>query len=220
MIRVEPVREPPEFDKQVRQRGLRAIAEMVGEKNLAPRRGGRFKKIADRREDIPGGAFPNYWCNALPRMREVYHQTCAYMGVRIHPATGAGTVDHFIPRKAAWDQVYEWANYRFSCARVNGWKGEHILPFDPFTLPDELCALEFVMFQVKPGNAAAGPLEQVVDDMINRQLRLNELPCRDLREEYFNDYMSGERSLRLLERDAPFVAMELRRQGMLRPGDV
>jgi hypothetical protein len=152
-------------------------------------------------------------------MRESYRCLCAYLAMRVHPATGAGTVDHFIPRTAAWDKVYEWSNYRLSCAFVNGCKGSHVLPFDPLTLPDGLCALEFVTFQVKPGAAATGALEVVVDSMINDILHLNDRQCCELRMTYFDDYMSGDLSLAILERDAPFIAMEVRRQGMLLPGN-
>jgi hypothetical protein len=219
VIRVVQAPEPPEFDRTVRQRGLNAIAEMVGETPAEPRRGRRRPKVADHREDIPAAAFPDFWCDVLPQLRESYNGLCAYLAMRIDPATGAGTVDHFVPKKVSWEKVYEWSNYRLSSAVVNGWKGTKLLPYDPFELPEELCALEFVAFQVKPGNAAIGPAEQVVDHMINEQLRLNERPCRTLREQYFNDYMAGGINLHVLRRDAPFIAMELRRQGMLRPGD-
>ena len=203
----------------VRQPGLSAIGELVGEPPHRPRRGPKRKKLVERREDIPAGAFPDYWCEVLPHLRQSYGHLCAYLAMRIHPATGMGTVDHFIPKSAAWDKVYEWSNYRLSCALVNTCKGSTILPLDPFTLPDGLCALEFVAFQVKPGSTAAGAMEAVVDHMINDVLHLNDRLCCELRRTYFDDYMSGDLSLAILERDAPFIAMELRRQGMLRPGD-
>jgi hypothetical protein len=41
MIPVEPAPEPPDFDKKVRQPGLSAIAEMVGEPPTIQRRGPR-----------------------------------------------------------------------------------------------------------------------------------------------------------------------------------
>ncbi len=52
--------EPLEFNTKVREPGLRAIAEMVGER---PRRsaGKAFSKIAGRREDVPPSSFPPYW---------------------------------------------------------------------------------------------------------------------------------------------------------------
>lgn len=219
MIRVTPAQEPPEFDTLVRERGRNAIAELVGEPPSHPRKGRRRRKVAERREEIPGQAFPPYWCDVLPHMRRSYHELCAYLAMRLYPATGAGTIDHFVPKSESWEKVYEWSNYRLSCALVNGWKGSRSLPFDPFSLPDNLCALEFVTFQVTTGSAAGGGVEAVVDEMINSTLRLNELPCRRLRQAYFDDYVSGNLSLAILERDAPFIARELRRQGMLRPGD-
>ena len=39
MIRVEPADEPESFEKNVRQPGLRALAELAGEKNLPKRKG-------------------------------------------------------------------------------------------------------------------------------------------------------------------------------------
>jgi hypothetical protein len=212
--------EPPDFDEKVRQRGLKAIAAMVGEAPARRARGRPFRKVADRREDIPSTEFPDFWCDALPQMRQLYDGICAYMGMRVYPGLSGGTVDHYIPKTASWENVYEWSNYRFACAEVNRWKGTKILPYDPFTMPDELCALELVAFQVKPGNAATGDAEALVDHMINQQLRLNERLCREARERYFTDYITGGIKLYVLERDAPFIAMELRRQGMLLPGDV
>ena len=50
MIRVEPAPEPPEFDRKVRQPGLSAIAEMVGEPQLSRRRGRRRTQIAQRQK--------------------------------------------------------------------------------------------------------------------------------------------------------------------------
>ena len=48
MIRVDLAPEPPDFDRRVRQPGLHALAEMVGE--VAPvRTGPKREKIAERR---------------------------------------------------------------------------------------------------------------------------------------------------------------------------
>lgn len=52
MIRVEQAPEPSSFDMKVRQPGLRAIAEMVGEPNLPKRPGPKRKVIAASREEI------------------------------------------------------------------------------------------------------------------------------------------------------------------------
>lgn len=56
MIPVAPEDEPDTFDATVRQPGLRAIAELVGER--PPRESGRpFAKVADFRNDIPPAGF-------------------------------------------------------------------------------------------------------------------------------------------------------------------
>lgn len=218
MIRVIPVPEPVDFDARVRQPGLDAIAELVGEQPSRTRRGPKRKKVADRREKIPASAYPDLWCGVLDEFCEAYQERCAYLGMRIHPGTGHRTIDHFVPKARAWDLVYEWSNYRLSAGLVNSKKKAAELPYDPFTLPADLVALELVTLRVVPGDAA-GPVEQVVETMINETLGLNERPFRKLREGYLNDYLAGETPLRILERDAPFLAFELRRQGRLLPDD-
>lgn len=53
-----------------------------------------------------------------------------------------------------------------------------------------------------------------------RQPGLAARDCRELRGQYAVDYWEDLIKLPYLERRAPFVAMELRRQRRLRPGDV
>jgi hypothetical protein len=97
MIRVTPAPEPPHFDDVVRAPGLRAIAEMVGER--PPRRGGRrFRKIAEMREEIPPDQFPPYWTKVLDDLMAAYDRVCAYSCFRIHPVTGSRSVDHMAPQ--------------------------------------------------------------------------------------------------------------------------
>ena len=59
---------------------------------------------------------------------------------------------------------------------------------------------------------------EVIQDTIDI-LGLNLQDCIDQRSEYYLDYKSGDILLRWLERRAPFIAQELRRQGKLNPGD-
>src|ERR1700722_1881380 len=101
MIRVVPAREPGTFDSKVRVPGLRAIAEMVGEK--PPRSGGkRFPTVAKRRKDIPAEKFPPYWTEALDDLMTAYNGICAYSCFRIHPVTGSRSVDHMVAKSRAW----------------------------------------------------------------------------------------------------------------------
>jgi hypothetical protein len=61
MIRVQLAAEPPSFDANVRQRGLDAIREMVGEAPLRKRPGPKRKKVASSRDAIAADDFPPFW---------------------------------------------------------------------------------------------------------------------------------------------------------------
>lgn len=218
MIRVRPAKEPASFDKDVRQKGLDAIAELVGEKPRVPRPGPKRAAIAQRREDIPGKAFPPYWTEALPDMLYAYKRLCAYLSLYIESGTGAPSVDHMVAKSHQWSDVYEWKNYRLACSLVNSRKSNVPLALDPFEIKEGWFGLEFVAYQVIPGPKAVGKIRQKVEDTI-RDLRLNEKDCRDAREEYVKSYTEGDITIAYLKRRAPFVAMEMSRNRMLRPGD-
>jgi hypothetical protein len=78
-------------------------------------------------------------------------------------------------------------------------------------------ALELVGFQVISGpKAPPGKAKAIAETL----LVLNMPDCIKAREEYVTCYERGDITLTYLERRAPFVASELRRQGRLRKGDV
>jgi hypothetical protein len=218
MIPVKRAREPSDFNQKVRCPGLSAIAVMVGERPLIKRTGPRRKKIAEHREDIPSESFPPFWREALDDMMEAYDQICAYMAIYIEEVTGAPTVDHMIPRCVEWTQVYEWDNYRLACSLMNSRKSDAIYVLDPFRIKPGWFELELVGFQVKPSEFLSHHVRTRVDRTITR-LKLNDKDCRDARESYAVDYWNGEIPLTRLARRAPFIAIELRRQRRLRPGD-
>jgi hypothetical protein len=218
MIPVTPAPEPPGFDRRVRQPGLIAIAELVGEPPTIKRRGPRRKQIADRPEDIASECFPPFWRDALHDMMRAYHRVCAYMAVYIEEITGAGTVDHMIPRSVEWRHVHEWDNYRLACSLMNSRKNDAIAVLDPFRVKAGWFELDLVGFQVKPAEIVSPHIQRRVDRTIAK-LRLNDKDCRDARGRYATEYWNGEISYSFLSRRAPFVAMELGRQGILRPED-
>ena len=214
MIPVVPAPEPESFDARVRQRGLRAIAELVGER--PPRRDGKpLKQVADSREDIPADKFPPYWRCAIDDLLESYHRICAYLCFFIPRGSGAPSVDHLVPKSTQWDQVYEWSNYRLACAEINARKGVHPV-LDPFEIKDDWFALELVGYQVMPGDGLPCDVDADVRRTIDR-LALNREKYCDQRSEYADDYHNGDISHDYLKRHAPFVARELERQGRLRP---
>ncbi len=218
MIRIQPAPEPADFDENVRQPGLSAIAEMVGEEQLKKRRGPKREKIVEQSEDIPSGKLKDYWTKALKDLIKAYGRVCAYTSCYIPKVVGTATVDHMIPKSRAQDLVYEWSNYRLACLRMNTRKGDHGDVLDPFEIQDGWFALELVGFQVIPGEMLDSLARERVKATIKR-LDLNDDDCRELREEYAHEYWEAGRSFDYLRRRAPFVARELERQGRLNERD-
>ncbi len=232
MINVEPAPESGLFDEKVRRPGLTAIAEMTGEEPPYPRTAGKpfaqrtrtearpdgtevQVKITDK-ADLPASAFPTYWTEALDELMKAYSRICAYSCFRIHPVTGAQSVDHMAPKSRAWSRVYEWDNYRLACARLNSRKREFEDVLDPFEVQNGWFVLDLVGFQVLPGEELGDPIRARVQDTIDR-LGLSDF--RASREYDAERYWAGEVSFETLMRESPFVAMELKRQNQLREED-
>ena len=89
MIPVAPAPAPVDFDARVRERGLDAIAELVGEAPSRARNGPKRKKVAATRATIPASCFPPLWREVLPDMLRSYQRTCAYLALYIEHATQA-----------------------------------------------------------------------------------------------------------------------------------
>ncbi|MCY1013457.1 hypothetical protein OV079_49615 [Nannocystis pusilla] len=204
--------EPPDFDRCVRQPGLAALAEMVGE--TSPNRPGpKRSKLAERREDIPADKLPPYWREAIPDLLRAYRRICAYTALYIYPVTSAASVDHSVAKSIQWRHVYEWYNYRLACARVNSSKGVREA-LDPFEIENEWFSLELVGYQIVPGEGPQGPLRASILATIEA-LKLNHVDFRDERAEYAEAYLGRDISFAFLRSHAPFVAQELQRQGRL-----
>lgn len=220
MIPVVAAEEQEDFDERVRRPGLDAIAELVGEEPSRRRRGRRRQQVAETREEIPSNKFPAFWRNVLPDMLVAYERRCAYLALYIEHATGNPSVDHVVPQSRAWDQVYEWSNYRLAAATVNTKKSNREGLLDPFEIEEGWFALELVTYQVVPGPNATGALVQRVQDTID-DLGLSSEACCKAREAYVKNYLVDAEPIPLayVERRAPFIAQELRRQGLLRDGD-
>ena len=149
---------------------------------------------------------------------ERYDRICSYSCLYIHPVTGARSVDHMVAKSTQWDQVYEWTNYRLACSLMNARKDAIASVLDPFEIGEGWFALELVGFQVVSGEGLAGDDLATVEDTIQR-LRLNDLICCEARAEYAEDYWERQVRFDYLTRRAPFVAIELRRQGRLHEED-
>ncbi|MCL2823231.1 MAG: hypothetical protein FWD57_04505 [Polyangiaceae bacterium] len=202
MIPVQEAPEPPDFDKKVRQRGLSAIDELVGRPARVPHPGPVRDKIADAESEIPAGKFPPFWRDAMDDMRTAYEARCAYLALHIDP--DSQTIDHFVPKAQAWDQVYEWNNYRFCSRTVNTLKGTSTNTIDPFEVQYGWFTLDLFSYTVIRGPTA--PAEQL--EKIDATLPLlNHPESCEQRQQFAEDYMDGHIDLHYLQRQAPFVAL-------------
>ena len=195
---------------------LRAVEELIGTPNLPKRPGKPRKVVASTKDTIPPGKFPTLWTRSLDDLMDAYAEVCAYTCFRIHPVTGARSVDHFFPKSESWDQVYEWNNYRLCCSPINSKKGEHLDVLDPFTIQPNWFVLELVGFQV----LAKESLDTVTKARVKATIeRLNLDAFNKRRENDAEDYWNHDVSYKVLCRDSPFVAYELKRLGRTNPGD-
>lgn len=220
MIPVTLAAEPATFDAKVRQPGLSAIDELVGRLPRLRRPGRRRAKIANTEAQIPGDAFPPFWREVLDDMMSLYGQRCAYLAMHIE-YTGNPTVDHVIPKSLQWQQVYEWSNYRLCTGIVNSKKGDLLQVVDPVTAQVGWFELDLTRFTVVRSKSAPTSQHARIDATLPL---LNLRDCCLLREQYVEDYRLGPGhkgiDLLYLERRAPFIAAELRRQGQLVRGDL
>ena len=213
MIPVQRQPEPPEFDGTVRQPGLSAISELVGEQPAIRRKGSKRKTVASRREELKSEHFPPYWRDCSEQLIKAYNHICAYTCMYIHPMTGAATVDHWAPKLRAWDQVYEWTNYRLACGKVNARKRDFSDVLDPFEIRDGMFALDLVSLEAIPGPNAGEDMDQVIATV--ERLGLDHSDYKEELGEYYHNYIESKITFDYLERHAPFLASELRRQNKL-----
>jgi hypothetical protein len=229
MIRVEKQPEPRlpqfDFDGQVRQPGQSALAELTGKPPTIDRPGPRMEKRAERIEDLDPGEIRKhpYWTRALDALHTSYRGVCAYSCIRMQRLLGP-TVDHFVAiTRAELPQAYEWDNYRLACSLMNARKGNFSDVLDPCTIEDGWFELDLNTLEVKPADALDPATKQSVEDTIDR-LGLNSRECVNARQERFDEYWQPDdpdRPIPLwhLEKWAPFLAREMRRQGRIRPED-
>lgn len=138
MIRVKPADPPEDFDERVALPGRRALLELIGDVSAPKRRGPKRKGCYASIDEVPVAELEktHYWTEALPELKRRYRATCAYLAMKIHAATGAATVDHFVPKSKDRWKAYEWSNFRLAAALVNTFKGEHDDVLDPFEIED------------------------------------------------------------------------------------
>jgi hypothetical protein len=196
MIHVNRAECPDDFDEKVRQPGMQFLRK-------CPR---------PRSKDWRGR---EYWRNILRQLHESYRGICAYSCHWIPHDTGALTVEHFVPRCVDPSAAYEWDNFRLVCLTLNTRKRTETI-LDPFVIESGLFILDFPSLLVK----AAPGLPKSEKKMViftRDKLRLNdEGTCLKSRVKYVREYCDQEITFAHLKRHAPFIAIEMERQGIVK----
>ena len=157
----------------------------------------------------------NYWIRVVDDLYKAYSGICAYSCHWIPPDTGSKSVEHFKPKKKYPHDAYRWENFRLVSGNLNGRKGDYEDVLDPFTLSEGWFALDFPSLLVHPGKNLLPAEEELVIKTINR-LRLNdEGTCLQARINWVRDYITVPFPFSHLEKKAPFIASELKRQHMI-----
>ncbi|MFY9820868.1 MAG: hypothetical protein WAM82_05765 [Thermoanaerobaculia bacterium] len=188
MIRVQPQPEPDDFDAKVRQPGLRALTEGAGDP-------------------------PPLWRDCALQLWEAYRGICSYLCVLIPRGTALRSVDHFLAKSQRRDQIYEWSNYRLACSLMNSRKREFEDVLDPFEVEAGWFVLEFSFLQILTNPNLDAATQARVQATIDR-LKLNDNECLQARATYYEPYRRGLLAFEMLEWWSPFVAAELKRQGL------
>lgn len=195
MIPVIKQSEPDNFDELVRKPG-KAFLEKVPFPN--------YKQWKSH----------SYWTKILKRIRKEYAEICAYSALWIPLCTGFDTVDHFIPKSQKPALAYEWDNYRYVSLKFNIKKGTKEI-LDPFTLKPTWFVMGFPSMYIKP-NPALSPKHKT---SVNKTIEILGLDTDeeyiDACKEWIMSYCSRHITFHFLERNAPFIAYELKRQNLI-----
>lgn len=155
-----------------------------------------------------------YWQKSIPDLYEAYGGICCYCAEWIPETVGDPTVDHFISKSTNPQLAYEWNNFRLASLRFNRWKQDFTDVLDPFTLQEGWFTMHFPSLQLKPDELLPPDIQKRVTDTIAR-LRLNGSICIRSRKRWAMCYRDGKVSFEHLQQNAPFLAHEIERQGLV-----
>lgn len=204
MIPVKQQPEPKNFAQKVTKKAHSFLSE-----NPSPTR----KEISKR----------PYWRNVLDDLYKAYNKVCAYSALWC--PRDMVTVDHYIPIHVLKNNnpklAYDWSNFRLASRSMNSEK--HIFQdvLDPFHVESGWFVMDFPSLIIKSGSNLSPSQMEKVEATINR-LKLNEKEKymeyrREILCDYCelcNQYDNIEPVFNHLEKRAPFIAFELKRQGL------
>ncbi len=199
MIPVTPQPEPASFDRRVRQPGL----AWLNEHGIA----------LDQALPVNTTIEP-YWRECLEDLHQAYGGICAYLCVFVQRETGGSGVDHFIAKSHDAGLAYEWRNYRLACNTMHSRKRNFPDVLDPFFLKPNLFNLQLSIGHIYP-NPELEPSESALVEQTITRLKLDDQRCRNVRADWFDEYVRKEITAEYLRRKSPFVWQEAQRQSLL-----
>jgi hypothetical protein len=123
-------------------------------------------------------------------------------------------VEHFKPKSKHPHEAYEWRNYRLVCQLLNSRKKDNEEIIDPFQVRTNWFIIDFPSLMVKP---APGLSKYVHGRVVKTRdvLGLNDDDtCMMMRQQFVTDYCLGEITFSHLEKRAPFLALQMKQQGL------
>lgn len=156
-----------------------------------------------------------YWRRVLADLHRSYRGICAYSCHWIPLDTGASTVDHFRPKDAYPLLAYEWGNYRLVALTLNARKREFEDVVDPIAIQTGWLVLDFPSLMVRPADDAPDDRLAILRSTVARLGLNDEGTCLQARREWLRPYCDGQVNFNFLQERAPFIALELERQGLV-----
>lgn len=199
MIPVIPQDEPGDFQRKVRDPGLRWL---------------RDQGIAMDQPAPDPSALPTYWRETQKALWDAYDGVCAYLCIYFDWPLGAQSTDHFVAKSSNAGQAYEWLNYRLSCLGMNRAKNRFDDVLDPFEIEPDTFVLNLASGEISANPGLPPEVQQAVMDTI-RRLKLDSVECNRMRADRYGEYCSRDVSERHLRKESPFVWHEAQRQGLL-----
>lgn len=205
MIHVTPQPEPSDFADKVATPGSKWLlgqpwydgARPEGEQAVPPRT--KWKPC---------------WTKAGYDLYKAYGGVCAYLGIRFEYATGASTVDHFLPKHQFPGLAYSWSNFRLSSLAPNRRKGQKTDILDPFEVGNDWFDVDMLTGAVRPNPALPPNLQTKVRDTAE-ELDLNNEASRKMRRTRILHYFKGDITGSFFKHESPFLWHVLNRLGYL-----
>jgi hypothetical protein len=157
----------------------------------------------------------DYWSKVKWNLYEAYDGICHFTCHLIPRDTGSITVEHYKPKSKYPQKAYAWSNFRLMCGTLNGRKGEYEDVLDPFRVADGTFIIDFPSLLLKPAPKLTRHMARRVLATIARLQLNDEGTGIKARGRYVKAYCQGQISFAHLKTEAPFIAYELTRQGLV-----